>query len=283
MTIEIVHCPSPQTIWAPIEAAATVYVGGLVGLDTGAPAEGVIMMPDAVGKANDTNKDMILGVVIGTNRLYPLWDSSHKRNKIACPGPLDPHDGASIDYFGDRGVYPVGDQVAMVKIAIIGPSTVLRAPIYNAEVGVAPTVVTVTTGDTSGVTATVGEIDFTPEANNYTNAAMYWRTGNNAGTYRDMDSTGSKTAMKWDQATTRAVSASPGDTMVAVPLRTFGPSTVTFGTTTMAWIDASAAPVLNGDNRWSIFVYRLDLTTATKEYAEFRFDAAHFGAYFAGN
>jgi len=265
---------SPQSIWVPITDGSTIYVGGLVAVDYTAINEGVIVLPDAAGVANVTNHDIPLGVCIGTNRKNPLYSSTYLTEYITDPGAADPHDGASIEYVGVEGPYAKGDPVAMVKVAVIDPCTVLRAPLRNAAIGTAPTVVTATAGNTSGVAVTTGAIDFTSVADN--TATIYCRSGNNAGVYRSLDSA-STTVHTWDRATRNDTEI--GSTWVAAPVRAFGPSTVMFDATTAMFIDVADAPVLAGTNRWSIFVYRLDLAEAGNEYVEFRFDAGHFGSY----
>lgn len=276
MAITIAH-GTPQTIWTPVQAGATVYVGGIVMVDSSAPTEGVLMLADASGVANDTNKDIPLGVVIGTNRKSPTYSSTYKCEYITCPGATDPHGGSDTDYFGVEGPWAKGDPVAMVKVAMIEPNTVLRAPLYATSVGTAPVEVTATNTSSDGLGITTGAIDFTAEGTNAM-STIYCRTGANAGSYRLLDSN-SSTVHTWDRAMKHDIAI--GDTFVAAPMRYFGPSTCMFDSTTAAWIDCDDASVLAGTDRWSIIVYRLDLSEAGKEYCEFRFDAGHFGQYIA--
>lgn len=262
---------SPQSVWMPIQSSATIYVGGLVTVNTSAPTEGITMLPDAAGVYNETNCDVPLGVCIGTNRKNPLYSSTYLTEYITCPGASDPHDGASVEYVGVEGPWAKGDPIAMAKVALINPSTVLRAPIRNAAIGTAPTVVTATAGDTDGLGVTTGSIDFTADGNPI--STIYCRTGANAGVYRILDSN-SATVHTWDTATRNDTEI--GSTWVAVPLRTHGLSTVLFDGTTAMFIDCADAPALGGDGYWGINVIRLDLATAGGEYAEFSFEAGHF-------
>ena len=271
--ISVVH-GSPQSIWVPVVPATTIYVGGLVTIDSSAPEEGVIMLPDAAGVANDTNLDVPLGVCIGTNRKNPLFSATYLTEYITSPAAADAHDGASIEYVGVEGPWAKGDPIPMVKIALINPGTVLRAPIRNAAIGTAPTVVTATNTSADGLGITTGAIDFTPEASNM--QTIYCRTGGNAGAYRTTDAT-STTVHTWDVAMRNDIAV--GDTFVMVPVRSHGYSTVMFDATTAMFIDAADGPVLAGTNRWIIQVVRLDLSVAGNEYCEFLFDSVHFQHY----
>ena len=271
--MSIVH-GSPQSIWVPILPTTTIYVGGLVCVDTSAPEEGVIMLPDAGGVANDSNLDVPLGVCIGTNRKNPLYSSTYLTEYILSPGATDAHDGASIEYVGVEGPWAKGDPIPMVKIALIDPSTILRAPIRNGAIGTAPTVVTATNVSTTGLGITTGAVNFTPIASNL--QTIYCRTGGNAGAYRTTDAT-SATVHTWDVAMRNDIAI--GDTFVMVPVRSHGYSTVMFDDATAMFIDCADGPVLAGTNRWIIQVVRLDLSTAGNEYCEFRFDPVHFQHY----
>ena len=276
MSMSIVH-GSPQTLWVPVVPATTIYVGGLVCIDTSAPEEGVIMLPDADGVANDTNLDVPFGVCIGTNRKNPLYSATYLTEYITSPAAADAHDGASIEYVGVEGPWAKGDPIPMVKVAFITPNTVIRARIRNAAIGTAPTVATVTsqtTGGATGVGCTVDGIDHTAIASNLD--TIYFRSGGNAGCYRTLDSAHA-TALTWDVALRNDVEE--GDTCVVVPVRTHGYSTVMFDATTMAFIDCADDAVLNGTARWIIQVLRLDLSVAGDEYCEFCFDMVHFQHY----
>jgi hypothetical protein len=262
---------SPQDIWVPITDVTVIYVGSIVGVDKTAPGEGVIGLPDAVGAANVTNNDVPYGVVIGTNLKTPVWNSTYKCYSIPSTTAADPHDGAAREYVGVEGPYPKGDQIAMAKISLITPSTVLKAPFFVAEVGVPLTERTVTAGDAAGTGCVVSASDFTPIA--YPMQTVYFRTGANAGTYRMVDQA-SATALEWDTATVNDTAS--GDVLVMAPVRTHGFSTVMFDDVSATFIDIDA-PVYNATHRYVINVVRLDLRETGKEYVEFMFDASHFG------
>ena len=271
--ISVAH-GNPQTIWVPIEDTATVYVGGLATVNTSAPTEGVTMLPDASGVANVSNEDIPLYVVIGTNRKIPLFDATYKCEYITGPAAVDPHGGASIEYFGVEGPYSLGDPIPMVKVACLDPTTVLRAPLYNAAVGTAPTEVAVTVQSTDGLGMTCAAIDFTAVAAPW--QTFYFRSGGNAGTYR-MSDAAHATVHTWDTATVADIEV--GDKDVAAPCRTHGISTVMFDDVSASFIDVADAPVANGTDRWAINVRRLDLSRAGEEFVEFNFDSGHFGQY----
>jgi hypothetical protein len=265
---------NPQTIWVPIEDAATIYVGGLATVNQTALTEGITMLPDAAGVANVTNHDMPMYAVIGTNRKTPLYDSTYKCEYITAPASADPHDGASIEYFGVEGSYSLGDQIAMAKVACIDHTTVLSAPIFNAAVGTAPTEVACTVRSADGLGCTTDAIDFTGIAVPW--QTFYFRSGGNRGTYR-MSETAHATVHTWGTATVADIEV--GDKLVAVPCRTHANSTVMFDATSASFVDAADPPVAAGTHRWAINVRRLDLSVAGQERVEFNFDAGHFGMY----
>ena len=265
---------SPQSIWMPIRPATTIYVGGIVADDSSAPEEGVIVLPDPTGIAGGTGLDMPLGICIGTNRKNPLFDSTELTEYITSPAAGDAHDGASIEYVGVEGPWAKGDPIPMVKVALIDPGTVIKAPIRNAAIKTAITLLTVTSQDTgggTGVGCTTGAADFTGTADNM--QTIHFRTGESAGSYRHTDSA-SATVHTWDLATRGDINV--GDTCVMAPLRSYGLSTVLFDDTTAMFIDAADAPVLAGTTRYCISVVRLDLATPGYEYAEFKFQPMHF-------
>jgi len=209
--------------------------------------------------------------VVGTNRKNPLYSTTYNCEYITSPTVADPYGGSANDYVGVEGVWPKGDPLPMVKVAIITPSTVLRGPIRCGAIGTGLDLLTVTTscgGD--GIGCTTNSAQFTPTADNM--QTIYCRSGGNAGAYRTTDTT-STTAHTWDWAFRNTVAV--GDTFVMAPVRYQGKSAVYFDTQSM-WIDGDSAPVLAGTNRWHINVLRLDLSEANNEYCEFMFGVNHF-------
>lgn len=259
---------SPQTIWAPIKPGATVYVGSLVSIDQSALDEGFVVRPTGVGVSNTTNKDRPFGVCIGTNRRTPVYSATYQAEYITDAGATGIRTDTT-EYIMPEGPWSAGEGRAMIKIAVITPSTILRMPIRNNAIGTAISTLTSTAGNANGLTVTTGACDFTPVANL---CSIYARTGVNAGTYRITDDT-STTVATWD-VHMKNTTATAGDTYVRVPLRTNGVSYVTIGDGTVAsFIDASVSPATNYD---IIHVLNLNLAEAGGEYVDFMFDADAF-------
>ncbi len=272
----IVAQGSPQEIWVPVKAdSTTIYVGGIVTHGQSSLDEGVVMLPDAAGIDDVTNHNMPFGVVIGTNLKTALWDTTYLCNYITSPAAADPHDGSANEYVGVEGPYSKGDPTAMVKVALITPDTVLRAPIYVGAVNTGPTVMTATAGSATGVQIVASAGQITNVANLGT---IYCRTGQNAGCYRiRTDSDDGTTAATWDLAMPRDGAA--GDTYVTVPLRPYGHSTIQFDSVTASWIEGGDDAVANGTAVRPISVVRLDLREPKKEFVDFMFDVGQLGAY----
>jgi hypothetical protein len=267
MPISVAHPKDLQTRWITVNDGVTVYVGSLIALNTSAPLHGATVLPDSAGVANNTNKDVPFGVVIGTNRKEPLFSTTYNTEYITAPAAADPHDGASIEYAMDG---QPGDPVSRVKIALIDSTTVLRAPIFNGAVGTGPTVGTVTTGSTDGLGCTTTAVQTATVVGLST---IYIRSGANRGAQR-IATSASTTVHTWTPAVKSDIAV--GDTLVSVPLRDWGLSTIMFDDVSMTFIDMADAPDLAMTDRFLIQVVRLDLSVAGSEYAEFRFDGSHF-------
>lgn len=262
---------SPQKIWVPVEPAETLYMGAIVSIDIATPLEGVQPIGAAAGASNTTNKDVPLGVVVGMNSTAAnrTYSSTNKAEYITQVAAGDVY-GSTTEYVNVEGEWSRGDRQAMVQIAVITPDTVLKGPIYNAAVGTAPTVVTVTTGDGGdGIGCTTGSADATTIANF---ATIYMRSGANMGIYRTLTSN-SATTHTWLKAMPSSIAV--GDTAVVINgLRPYGPAYMQLDAEAL-YIDCSAA--LSSDY-YRIIVHRLDLSTSGSEYVEFRFDGDNFCA-----
>ena len=263
--MHIIH-GNPFTIWVPVKPATTIYVDSLVCIDSSALDEGVIVRGQADGAADTTNKDVPLGIVVGTNNYNPQYSATYQAEYITAAAAAGPHT-STTDYRGVEGPYSKGDKRAMVEVAVIDPCTVIRAPIFNNAVGTPPTELTVSTGSATGLGCTTDACDFTPVANNST---IYFRTGNR-GIYRQTDDT-STTVATWDVATPYDVAV--GDKAVRVPVPQLGQGFVRMGDDTCcSYINCSETPATDHD---VIEVIRLDLSRAGHEFCDFRFGVDHF-------
>lgn len=258
---------SPDRIWVPIKPSATIYMGSIVCVDQSALDEGVIVRGQADGAADTTNLDRPYGVAIGHNLISPVFSPTYLAEYITDEGVTGVRT-STTKYRAIPGPYPF-EGIAMVEVALITPSTRLRAPIRNNAIGTAITELTSTTGNANGLTVTTGACDFTPVANL---CAIYCRSGQNAGQYRITDDV-STTVAAWDVEMLKTT-ATTGEKYVRVPCRTHGVSYVRFGDDTVcSYLNASETPATNYD---IIHVVKLDLTDSGGEYVEFYFDSDHF-------
>lgn len=271
MGFQVAH-DTPQTTWCQMLYTDTLYVGQLVRVTD----EGARPMAQASGVGDQTNANLIrtnnipFGVVIGTNNKTPLFSTNYNAEYITSASPL----ASTNEYVGVEGVWPKGGREAMVKVALIHPSTVLRGTIFRASNGTALQVGSTTAGNGSSagtsVTTTVSIGRGGSTGITKTFETVYNRTGANQGSYRVLDSN-SSTALTWD--TPLYSPSTLGDTWVAVNgLRPFGFSHMQVDSEAM-FIDGSADA---SANYFSVNVIRLDLTTQGSEYAEFCFGADSF-------
>lgn len=250
----------PNTIWAPIVDSDTIFNGSIVDCQG---AEGVAPIGAASGAADTSGKRVPFGVVVGNNLYNQAYNSTQQANSIT---EVTPHD-STVDYRMKEGTWPKGDREAMVQVALITAETVLRAPLYNGAVGTVPTVLTVVTGDTNGVSCTTNATDVAGIA---VRSTLYFRSGANAGAYRITDDT-STTALTWDKATTDDVEI--GDTAIRLNLRALGPCQVQFDAES-TYVDIGATAT---SDYYAIDVIKLDLSTPGSEHVYFKFNADHFG------
>uniref|UniRef100_A0A6M3KTX0 Uncharacterized protein n=1 Tax=viral metagenome TaxID=1070528 RepID=A0A6M3KTX0_9ZZZZ len=273
MGFTIVHPNQLQVVDMPVLAADIIYTGSIVSdcVTTAAtPLEGVSPIGAARGAADTTNKTIPYGVVIGNNNVSGNIQSSSTYKteyitQVATSGVW----GSTTQYEGVEGPWVKGDKQAMVKVALIGPETILRGNIYNAAVGTAPTLLTATTGcGGDGIGMTTNALGIANVANFGT---VYMRTGANAGIYRTTTST-SQTAHTWLMGMPGTIEI--GDTAIITPgLRTHGHCRMQLDAEAL-YINVGAALT----SYYSIVVVRLDLSEAGKEYVEFRFGGDHFSA-----
>lgn len=252
-------------VWAYVDQAArsyeTLYEGQLVY----SLSDGVANLGQASGASDTSGKKVPWGVVVGQNRLDPLYSATYKGFYITSE---DPH-STTTQYVLNEGMIPKGDKSAAVLVELIGPHTVLKGRIFNASYGTAITVGTVTTASTTGAgfTCSGGLSDAsTPVADLGT---VYCRSGANRGLYRVTTDT-SATVKTVDHYFPNDIAV--GDTFVNVQMRPWGNSYVQTDAEA-TFFDASANPA---SNYWTIDVVKLDLSTAGDEYVLFRFSTDHF-------
>lgn len=262
---------SPQTIWVPVAPGDTIYNGSIVTVDVASPQEGVLPMPVAAGASNTTNKDVPFGVVLGNNNVAGnIAFSSTQNTEYITEVAAGSIHGATTKYANVEGVWPKGDPRAMVEVAIIDPTTVLRGDIYNAAVGTAISVLPVTTGNTSGVAATTTATADVATVAQF--STVYMRSGANMGAYRRLDSA-SDTTHTWDAAVKEDTVI--GDNIVVLNgLNTYGVSRMQIDAEA-TYINCAAA--LTADY-FIVNVLRLDLSRAGNEYVEFQFNGDNFAA-----
>ena len=258
---------SPATIWIPVSrvsSAITLYVGQLVQFPVG--QDGAIPLAVASGVGDTSGKQVIYGVVVGTNDLSPTYSSTYGQYVASVQSQADLNARRQM---GVEGMHPKGDHQAMVQVALITEETVLKGDIRNAALGTAPSLLTVTTGSTTGAGFTSNACDFTPVAYACT---TYCRTGANAGIYRissDTSTTVETNNVYWDN------DIAVGDTFVRVPMKQ-GISYAQINSTSGAlglWLEASASPATN---YFILDVLELNLEKAGQESATFRFAPCHF-------
>jgi len=262
---------SPQTIWVPVEPAEVIYTGALVGVDIATPLEGIQPLPVAAGASNTTNKDQVLGVVVGNNneRDNLEYSTSYNSDYITQVAAGSVYQ-STTQYRGVEGEFIKGDPQAMVEVAVVDPCTILRGPIFDGALGTILSEVTVSTasgGDGIGCTtdaATVATV-----ANWST---IHARSGANKGVYRTLTSA-STTAHTWLKAM-KADMAIGDKAIVLNGLRPYGPSRMQIDSEAV-YVDANAA--LTADY-FIIHVMRLHLSEPGNEYVEFRFDGDNFSA-----
>ena len=263
----VVH-DSPQTVWAPVINTDTLYVGQLVrsaneGVQPIAVANGVNDRVNKLTGAGDTGtaNNAIFGVIVGTNKRTPTFNTTQKAESITYVAPASAN---TDDYFGVEGPWAKGDLQAMVEIVPITPSTVLRGKIFNGAYGTAPTE-TALSGTPTTVAGTSAAVDASGLA---ALATIYFRSGIATGAYRVTDDT-STTALTWDLPLATAPAA--GDLVCRVNgLRPIGLSLAYIDSEGM-YIDAGAALT---SHYLMLDVLRLDLSVAGNEYVEFRFNTS---------
>ena len=174
---EVVEHPL-RTVWMPVgtttTSAITLYVGQLISNTVALASSGA----SAFIQASTVEPRLPFGVVVGTNNKEPVFDSTYKCEYITSA--VTQATMVARKFAGAEGMYSKGDSAAMVKVAVIGPCTVLKGRMFNATYGTALSTSTIGTTSSDGLTLTAAH-PFTTIAYNST---FYCRSGLNRGLYR---------------------------------------------------------------------------------------------------
>jgi hypothetical protein len=265
------NIPESFTRWLPIDrtvGATTLYVDQLVKMDSGS-FNGLAPLAVASGAVDTSNKQVIYGVVIGNNDFKQTFLATYGQY-IASVQSVAAQ--LARNWLGAEGMWAKNDPSPMVKVALIGPHTVLSAPLCNGTLGTAPTLLTATAVNaTMGLGMTTNATDVATVANMCT---TYCRSGLNKGLYR-VNKSASATVHTFD--TYWPYTLAIGDTFVTVPVR-LGEAFVQINSTAGylgMCLDVSQTPATN---YFQIDVLDLDLKIAGKEKVIFKFNASHFNA-----
>jgi hypothetical protein len=252
-----------RPLWVPVGtvagSAATVYVGGLVNWYLKA-SDGVIP-PIA---ANAAPMARPFGVVIGTNNLTPLYDTTYLTEYQI--GAATHAVQVARDWRMQEGMWIKSDPTPLVQVALIDASSVLRIPIYaHATSYTAPTEAVSTAGNANGLTFTCGTtgFDFTGIAYD---ATYYARTGLNKGQYRIGYDTNAGTGAKTVYQPFSGTTATTGEKYVGVNF-CLGRSGIDLQTTGLGINIVTSLAT----NYYSVDVLEINLQNTGEEYALVRF------------
>lgn len=223
----------------------------------------------AAGIANVTEGVTIKGIVIGTNnqrRVLSTLDNFVGIEQITATVTQTTKTASNIS---QNGAFWKQNNEAMVKLALMTPTTKVRIRLFNGTRGTAPTVNVVTAGSASGAGFTADAHDHsTPVAGL---ATSYFRSGLNKGRMAQGTDT-SDVTKTFDNAFRDDIAV--GDKVVTVPLRPYGACYVQLDAEA-DFIDISQNPASN----YMIFhVHELHLETPGEEYVIGTFDPLHFMA-----
>jgi len=263
---EVVYSPH-KPLWVPVDTTAgatTVYNGQLVVAGAIASCSGVKAWNPA--GAGDTTVDQVpFGVVVGTDAMTPVFNSTYKAESITSV--VTQSTQASRSYVSHEGMWSKGDPAAMVQVAVLSPEVVLKGRIFTTSYGTAIGVDAIATDNGDGLAFTCSALDHTPVAYN---ATVFARNGLNKGLYR----------ITYDTSTTVKTVKNPfpydfvaGDSIVGVNVSAFG--TCKMMTDTAGTFIDNAAAVGTTNYIW-IDVLELNLSEAGNEYAIFRINPLQF-------
>jgi hypothetical protein len=255
-----------RPIWMPVSCvggtAQTVYVGGLVNYYLGG-GDGVL----APIAANAAPMGRPFGVVLGTNNLTPLYNTTYNAEYQSSPTSTGSMaTDMARDWRMQEGMWIKGDSMPLVQVALIDPTSVLRFPIYaHATTQTAPTEAISTSGLTTGlgVTCATTGFDFTGIAYQST---YFCRKGLNKGLYRIGYDTNAGTGAKtWYQGMNYTC-ATVGETWVGVDFQ-LGRTKIDLQTTGLGINIVTSTAT----NYYSVDVLEIHLEEANNEYALVRF------------
>lgn len=176
-----------RTIWAPADyagdAAEQYYQGQIVmsALASSVPSgEGLKPIGAAAGASDTTGKAVPFGVVLGFNsKLNGTYNSTYKGQTESSGGTQDLQLARDVRYA--EGMPCKGDPALWLKVAVIGPNTVLKGRIFNGAYGTACATFAPTAADATGAALTTATITNAYRAYNGT---WFCRSGANRGIYR---------------------------------------------------------------------------------------------------
>jgi hypothetical protein len=196
------------------------------------------------------------GVVVGTNNKEPVYDSTYKCEYISSA--VSQATQLARKWALAEGMYSKGDPQAMVKVAVIGPQTVLKGRMFNAAYGTALSTSTIGTTSSDGLTLTASH-PFTTIAYNTT---FYCRSGLNRGLYRIVRSASATAPTLYNPF---PYDPTAGDVFVGVNAAV-GNTLLTFDALGL-YVNAQAAQTAS--NRVNLL--EMDLATSGSEYVIFSF------------
>jgi hypothetical protein len=242
---------NPVIVHLPI--GATCYAGQILGYDTAGATNGGAVIPSANAAAGPDTTSFIQGICLGVDQVHS-YNSTYK-GEVATYTTTQ----STVAAYEYKAPINAG---TMVQVALITPSTLIKAPVVKDTVGTACVEVTNTAASSGGTTVTFSAIDTTVDGY----STMYCRSGANKGVSRKVTTVG----------TTSSVAVVPFPYAIAVGDK-FAIANVVLGSAHIAWdtqiqgIDSSAAL----SNYFKAYVHELNLEEAGKEYAVFALASSH--------
>jgi hypothetical protein len=226
------------------------YQGQLAGADISKSTGGYVK-PAPVAAAYPDTATRILGIITGIVT-SPVYTASYYKGDLAT------YDVTCATLQANSPVGP-----AYAEVALITPTTLIKAPIYHTTPGVALHALKATTAVAAGTTFVTSGFDAAVDG--YSTA--YCRGGSNRGEYRKVDGTGTTTqtfVIPWTYG------VAIGDEFVVANI-VEGQSHIDLLGTYVNGIDGTAALT----NYYCAYVHELNLEESGKEYAVFTLCASH--------